>query len=373
MPIELVTGLPGAGKTLLTIARYKAISEKEGRPIFQAGINELKLPWQAWEPEKWRDLPSGAIFIIDECQTFFPVRGRDRPAEWIEELAKHRHRGVDFVLITQNPMLLDSFVRRLCDRHWHIMRAFGTHGVVMHEFTTGVRDNVAQSRAGSIEHRMRYPREVFDLYKSAELHTVKRRIPARVLLLVATPFVLAIAVWIAVLRIKPDAIAERASGGQLAAPSGAPGQAGQGGQGQSGVQRMTRDEFLQVYAPRIAGLEYTAPVYDEVTKPVHAPFPAACVATAARCKCYSQQGTFLQVPEPMCRDFVRGGFFLAWDAGRGQLQPVERQPASMPPGEVRAGPLLASLGGGSRGTESLPVPADATAGGRAGGPAGVRR
>jgi len=52
--IEQVTGLPGAGKTLITLTRVKEISERENRPVYYNGIPELKLPWI--ELDKGEDL-----------------------------------------------------------------------------------------------------------------------------------------------------------------------------------------------------------------------------------------------------------------------------------------------------------------------------
>ena len=39
---------------------------------------------------------------------------------FIEALALHRHHGLDIVLITQHPSFLDSFVRKLVQRHMHV-------------------------------------------------------------------------------------------------------------------------------------------------------------------------------------------------------------------------------------------------------------
>ena len=71
-------------------------------------------------------------------------------------------------------------------------------------------------------------------------------------------------------------------------------------------------EYLREQQPRVAGLAYTAPVYDEVTKPVEAPYPAACVKMGDRCGCYSQQATKLDVPKALCESIVSGGFYVAW-------------------------------------------------------------
>jgi hypothetical protein len=320
MPITLITGLPGHGKTLYTIARYKEIAEKEGRAIYHNGIKGLTLPWQEWEVEDWDQLPAGAIFIIDECQFKFPTRGKGAPPKHIEDLAVHRHKGVDFVLITQNPMLLDSFVRRLCDRHFHVIRKFGTHSATIHEFANGVKESVATSREGSIRHEWRYPKDVFDLYKSAELHTVKRRIPARVYLLFAMPPVALALAWFAWQRLNPEEkgkpVADTPPASVSTVPPGTipiqPGGSVKTGAASRPGGLSGDPDWVDSQQPRIPGLAYTAPAYDELTRPVRVPFPAACLATADRCSCYTTQATRLSVPDNLCRSFAAGGFFIHW-------------------------------------------------------------
>lgn len=340
MPIELITGLPGHGKTLYTIATYKKVSEAEGRPIFYHGIKGLTLPWQQHDPMKWKDLPPNAIMIIDEAQKVFPLRGRGAPDEWIQDLSVHRHGGIDMVLITQGPMLIDSFVRQLCDRHRHIVRMFGTQNATIHEYPNGVRDLVLKSRGtDSIKHQWRYPKEAFEWYQSAELHTVKRRIPMRVWVLAASLIAGPTLGFIAVKRMLPKD--EKQLAAEQAARTPTKPMAAQFGStpaGQSGYQRngpLGVQAYLEMHKPRVAGLAYTAAVYDEVTKPVDAPFPAACVAAGERCRCYSQQATALEVPQELCVQIVAGGYFQAW---------ASKAKAATPGELAKLAPVVASTG-----------------------------
>jgi len=305
MAITLVTGLPGHGKTLYTLATLKAIGEKEGRPIFHNGIPGLALPWQSWDVEKWEQLPAGAIFIVDECQKSFPVRGRGDVPPYVQALATHRHLGIDIYLITQNPMLLDAFARRLVDRHFHVVRKFGTHHATVHEFPNGVKETVATSREGSIRHEWKYPKQVFELYKSAELHTVKRRIPMRVWLLLCVPVVFIALLWVAWQRLNPAAVAER----QGVAPAPA---TGSPVPGQAVASAAPPLDWFAAQVPRIASLPHTAPVYDAITAPVRVPYPAACLSMGDRCTCYTDQATRLAVDVTTCRAIAAGGFFIAW-------------------------------------------------------------
>lgn len=347
MPITLVTGLPGHGKTLYTLARWKAEAEKAGRPVFHNSIPGLSIPgWQTFEVKDWASLPAGAIAVVDEAQFAFPVTGRGQTPLWVQELATHRHKGIDLVVITQGPMLLDSFVRALVDRHFHVVRKFGTHFATVYEFVNGVKQDVAKSRRDGIRHEFRYPKEVFTWYKSAELHTVKSRIPARVYLLGILPALFFGLVYLGYQRMKPEAAAEKLGLQASPATAGqtAPGQVARGasvGYATREATKMTPAEYVAAYTPRIEGLAHTAPIFDGVTQPTQAPYPAACVASAKRCQCYSQQGTRLDMREALCRQIADGGFFIAW-APNGDRVLAGQKPAQEPSKPVQPGETLSA-------------------------------
>lgn len=323
MPITLVTGLPGHGKTLYTLARWKDEAAKAGRPVFHNDIKGLNIPgWQVWDTKDWQNLVAGSIMVIDEAQFAFPVRGRGEPPEHVAKLAVHRHLGIDIIVITQNPMLLDSFVRRLVDRHFHVVRKFGTHNATVHEYPNGVKENVATSREGSIRHEWRYPKDVFSLYQSAEMHTVKRRIPMRVWLLLALPVVLAGLIAFIYWRMKPENVQKRMDE-QVGITTPRQGAGGAQMAQQQKAAVLSPLEYAEAYQPRVEGLPHTAPAYDKVTEPKEAPYPAACLASTKRCHCYSQQGTKLATPDSLCRQIADGGFFIAWTNQTAQAHPLQ--------------------------------------------------
>gem|GEM_PF-6684726 len=67
-------------------------------------------------------------------------------------------------------------------------------------------------------------------------------------------------------------------------------------------------------------------MYDEVTKPVTAPYPAACVQDAKRCLCYTQQGTLMRISGDTCQQIVKYGYFMDWNDGRANTAPMQQQP-----------------------------------------------
>ena len=78
--ITLITGLPGSGKTLRAVKFCKEAVDR-GEVLFVSNLNGLKLPHIPFEdPRQWRELPKGAVLVIDEAQQFFRTRrGGDAP------------------------------------------------------------------------------------------------------------------------------------------------------------------------------------------------------------------------------------------------------------------------------------------------------
>lgn len=179
----LITGTPGAGKTLLTIAELSKVID---RKIYYHDINltEFGREKLGWTPidqigvMKWRELPPNSIVLIDECHKIFPVRAaKDRPQEWVEALAEHRHLGIDFYLLTQHPMDIDVFVRRRIYQHIHYKRQFGYESCSCFRWEgLGDPDDKWRVKDASVK-RISYPKEFYEYYVSSQKHTVKKEVP----------------------------------------------------------------------------------------------------------------------------------------------------------------------------------------------------
>jgi len=139
MSIRLHTGLPGHGKTLMTLDMVNEWATREGREVYYSGIKDLKLSWQEIDPKDWKKCPPKSIVVIDEAQFTFGKVAKADDVPHIADLTVHRHGGIDIVLITQHPMLLDPFVRRLIDKHVHVVRRWGSQAATLHEWV-GVGD-----------------------------------------------------------------------------------------------------------------------------------------------------------------------------------------------------------------------------------------
>jgi hypothetical protein len=364
MTIELQTGLPGACKTLYTLDRVEALRKKTGRPVFYHGINIYpdKLPdWQKLDdPKDWHKCPPESIVVLDEAQQLFrPRPNGSQVPEYESKLETHRHGGIDLILMTQRPRLVSVNVRELVGRHLHAHRTFGLQRSMIYQWSECKMNTQSRQDADS-KTMYRFNKEVFTWYKSAEAHTVKASIPPKVwillALLVMIPALIGYTWWHLSRKAEKAEKADPASA--MTGQGASAGQAYQGGQqgGQAG-KVLTSAEYVHQFQPRVPGLAYTAPVYDEVTKPVRAPYPAACYEMASKgCRCFTQQGTRLEVPKDLCQGIVAGGFFMAWDE-RKQEQRIEvnKAPALQPPGTREPLPGLINATPGYTPANSRPV------------------
>jgi len=332
--ITLITGLPGNGKTLFALWLIKTKAEKEKREVFYHNIKDLNLGWTEFDPKTWMDLPHGSIVVIDECQDIFPKQpnGKTLP-DYYSELAKHRHKGFDIFLITQHPTLIDNFVRQLVGQHYHSIRTVGMPRSTIYEWSAAnPAPQNASSQKSAITMKFAYPKEVYSWYKSAEVHTVKRSVPFKLIL--AVLFIISVIAggWYALDRYQGRT--KRLADG--AASNGAAGVVGRDIGGvvgsAAGAAKTVVDPvadakaFIFASTPRVAGLPQTAPKYDKLTEPVRVPVPAACIQVGrldgpkgVRCKCYTQQGTPMGIEISMCMEFARNGFFQDFDADRDKL------------------------------------------------------
>lgn len=323
--IELVTGLPGSAKTLFTIADVKARAERENRQVFYHGIPELTLDWQPLADAKdWASVPPNSIVVLDEAQKTFRNRSLGtQPPQFVTDLETHRHLGIDIIMITQHPSLIDPAVRRLAGRHRHMVRIWGMEASTVHRWDS-VKDNCDKSRADSEKTKWAFDKSLYGVYKSAEVHTMKRSVPFRVKLIAVTVVLFVCAVLYMVAFVKKKATASDQSVVASASVLPAAGQSGQSvaaGRAREAVDaRADAQDYVWRETPRVAGVQYTAPKYDELTKPSRVPVPAACIQIGSvrdqreiRCKCYSQDGTPMGVEFNMCIKIAQEGVFLDFD------------------------------------------------------------
>ncbi len=343
--IFLFTGVPGASKTINAIKFINEDDQFAGRPIYYHNIREVKKSndkgveilrenWNLLDNDqalKWYELPKGSVVVFDECQDIFPVNTsrKGAPSESLSLFAKHRHYGIDIFLITQEPRNVDAFVRRLVGLHRHHARHFGTKKIKIHEWQNRCCEDVHDyhQKQESLITQSSIDSKYFGVYHSAEVHTHKSRLPWFKLSLIATgiliiPFLIYLA-WSSIMDVPSLSDSPDAS---LSSDSNYSHHVQQ--QPAIGQNNENSDDWLLLHKPRIAGLDFTAPIYDSVREVKDYPRPS-CIYNHNRdiCSCYTQQATKMNIPKDMCMSILQDGFFdYAKQPGRSQQR--LKQPAA---------------------------------------------
>jgi len=237
--ITLITGVPGSGKTAYVVQMIMEELKKKRR-IYSIGIPDLVASHcvpddsqpdgnrcfavedagnpRTWQKGSWLKIQSyelppesedefdsdedvgksawvdnehkesgysdyGSLIIIDEAQTFFrPRSSASKVPDYIAAFEVHRHQGLDFWILTQRPNLLDGNLRGLVSRHIHIHTS--SMGKRKIEWAECQNPDSRQARGMGNSVRYKPNPKVFDLYRSAQLHTkFKIKLPNTVYIL----------------------------------------------------------------------------------------------------------------------------------------------------------------------------------------------
>lgn len=310
MPIEVLTGLPRNGKTLLLVSKLVKAAKENKRPVFQCGIDGLvpglatpldATKWNAKNADGSYVVPDGSLVFVDEAWKWFghlrDARGQQTPPH-VLDMAEHGHRGLDFIFTTQGPGQLYPFLRTLIQGHTHVVRVMGAEMAKLYEWPE-LNDDVksASMREAAINTFWKYPKDLYTFYKSASVHTVKFKLNRRVVVFAGVVVAVVALVYSGVTSFAPasDAVAKIA-----------PGKGSASGQPASrlppGVvppvptpqaQQAYREGYAYQNSPRIPGMAWTAPIFDG--RPVQADPHTYCMATGKGgqdgCHCYTEQAT----------------------------------------------------------------------------------
>jgi len=318
----LYTGKKGNAKTLLCIKTVHERSQRENRPVYYHGILDLTLDWRHLDdPHKWYECPPNSIIVIDECDLHFPAKANGSPVPHsVEQFKFERKQGHDVYLITQHPTFIHTHIRKLVDDHYHLIRIFGKEKSNMY-YWQKCRANPDEDRSDAIVKEVDFPKEYYGTYKSADVHNIKTKVPLKYhARWVFPPLVLALFAYGIYAFMG-------ASDGELVERSIKQADSAYNGSQQQQYRRGSNEpqyNFYEARAERVQGLPHTAPIYDEVTEPIEAPLPAACVDFKGQCICYTQQATKMTVSPDVCRQIVDKGYFIDFVNGDA-LQTKQRQ------------------------------------------------
>lgn len=299
--ITIITGTPGSGKTLYTVDKLlrplvgtqvpqdvDGVTVIHDRTIY-TNINGLMLDHELIDGSdtgglrNWHEWAKpGSVIVFDEVQKIWPPRPNgSKVPEDIMALETHRHMGVDFILITQGPMLVDRNLHMLCGRHLHVRRVANMPFATVYEWDAMSRSLNFKASVNRIKYW--YTKAAYKLYKSSSLHTKQpRRMPA---VLWGIAFAVGLLAWkgpvvYASLTSKPT-VAESAPAATVADASLSP-----------------------------ASTPASEPAKD-------APALAGCIKTAMRCSCFLTDGTQIEKEPGYCQattqarpDVLTGGTFV---------------------------------------------------------------
>jgi len=362
MPIELLTGKPGNAKTAFLVDRMLVEKEKPNpRHIVAMGINGL-VPGLADDviddPTKWAEvidrtqgpcncalvggdpihinedgsktypahthrIPPGALIFIDEAWKWFghlqDARGQQTPKHALD-LAEHRHMGVDFVWTAQGPNQIYPFVRNLIADHTHHVRRFGTQFVDTFKWEELQEDVKSDSkRAASLSVVKVIPKRTFGLYKSAQQHTITRKLPLRLFLIPAAIVSAVLFGYLAFQSLKPESVAASVAmeGPDSALAEPAPGASGRSARERAELKYADAAEYTEAHLPRFASMPHTAPVFDG--RGVTSDPQLFCMASKPgingsgqhtdklTCTCLTEQGTKYDIEDGHCMRVARWG------------------------------------------------------------------
>jgi len=301
--ITLITGVPGSGKTLRTMELMDMEVEK-GRPVWTnidgcklKGVMQLPKDWEG----HWQDYDDGSVFVIDEVQLIWRASGRTGLTKNldIQELEKHRHRGMDFILTTQHPTFVESHVRKLVGKHEHINRPKGssTVGISTMDHYFDIQDSkVVRSADFTI---WRHPKKYFNTYKSATIHTHKFVVPKK---LIGMASVLVILLVGGLFALSNSFIFGKSDNAAIAT-----------------LAPMSEPSFVAFSDLDWANVEQKTPV-------------AGCISSDTKCICYSGSGAPLQIETGKCLRHMQHIIPFSITTGGGSANRAPRRDESLTSG-----------------------------------------
>lgn len=324
--LNLITAVPGSGKTLYVLKTVSDQAKRDNRQVYYSGIpltdaGKAELEWiELEDPEKWFELPAGAIIIIDECQRIFPLRrnGTEVPKK-VSMFETHRHHGFDIWLITQSPMLLDNHVRQIVNKHIHLKRIFGTAAAQVLKFDAieNAPNSVSASARCLDKEKFIYPKHVYRWYESSQLHTHKVQIPKAAKMAMLAIVGVAVALYFSMQTIGNLSNTNKDNMAFSSASSPAavlPGQNSPGKMAREDIDLSTPQAVASAHAAVVPDRPETAPIYAELAVPTTFPQLTGCIQSETKCSCYSQQGTIIKdVPANVCADVVQNGRFNPYE------------------------------------------------------------
>lgn len=309
--ITIITGAPGTGKSAAVVSMLRELSKN--RPLFVSGIPELKIEHQTLDdPTKWPEtVPDGAVIVIDEVQRVWRPRGPGQKVpEDIAALETHRHRGLDFYVITQGPSLIDKNVRSLAGRHVHL-RDLGILGRWWYEWPECADNCNTSWKNAPIKKRYRLPKAIFTDYKSASVHvkpvrSVPWMLAVMCIALALVGYLSYRAYTVISAKMAPPKTEDKGKAALQVNAAGSPG-------GATHATPILIDDRV-AWIPRVSAKPESAPAFDHLRVVRAMPVVTAAMCINEECRCLTQQGTNAGLTSGECAEWARNRPFNPYKA-----------------------------------------------------------
>jgi len=313
-PITLITGNPGAGKTLRALHLLHGL-QPTGKRLYIHGVTDYTGAAEVITDEQlntWHDWAEDAVILVDECHKSIPQRTKDKPPVWIEAFAETRHKAVFWLLVTQEPMSLDAFVRRRVGQHEHLEPRTQKQSLI---FSWQKSANITDyhERQNATKTLWKLDNAQFQHYKSATIHERRNApIPYLKLSIIIGVIVLIIyGIFSAYTAFssfdgKPTQIIPSIQSQEIINPP----------LSNSNLSLNPNPElnklnekinYIEARVPRVESQPWTAPIFDEVIPDLPETYSCLMTANKTRCACYTAQGVSVQLDKNTCIYLAQNG------------------------------------------------------------------
>lgn len=304
--LTVITGLPGGGKTALCVERYlmplaakdwqESAITPDGEKVsitrkLWTNINGLLLEHEKIDADdlnRWHEwVKPGDLIVFDEVQKPWPLTGANKEQpKCITELETHRHYGIDMILLTQHPMLVNAALARLAGQHLHVRKLGNSRFATIYEWD-GVSRTLLYKNAFA-KKPWRRGKQVEKTYRSSSLHTKqKRAIPTVLFVILFCLIAFPLMMW----KFGSN-FTERYFGGKPLIPTAT-----------AATKPATPTDPL---APPLPGTPATTATGSPPMLPtVAAPVFAGCARVRDRCQCFDTTGQPFEKDRLTCDDATR--------------------------------------------------------------------
>jgi len=292
-------------------------------------INGLKVDHVLKTPDDWRTTPDGSIVYYDESQQHERFRSGTsaNKDEIVQKLQVHRHTGHDIWFITQSPRFLNAFVLDLVGEHYHLHRPYGAKLASVYYWRSCRKQPQSQAskEVSENEFLFKYPKDLFNYYKSATSHSVKFKIPKKVWYILLAIIVLLIFVFNMLFNdktqkfIKPDSsVSVKEQSKQNNAFPISQDQLSTECRKGINVEKPECVKYFDELSTGVNNENGTYTIKYDPNKPYDVPYDqfqyqvtstpqfVGCVEWQGKYYAYTQQGTRLNVPQTDCERYMNG-------------------------------------------------------------------